>query len=80
LASSNLETSRSIHNNSAVAPDTAVAKKSLGDLSHMIYGPLDPSGSEPSAFLILGIWNNIDGLNQLFANKAVQEQAGQIFQ
>lgn len=45
----------------------------------MVYAPLDPSGSEAGAFLILDVWNSMDGLNQFFANPQVQQQAGQIF-
>ena len=79
LASPTLEASRSLHNETAGAPASVAAAKSLGDLSHMVYTPLDPSGSEAGAFLILDVWNNMDGLNQFFANPHVQEQAGQIF-
>jgi len=51
----------------------------MGDLSHMVYVPVDNAGPSAGEFLILDIWNNVDGLNQFFANKQVQEQAGQIF-
>jgi quinol monooxygenase YgiN len=79
LASPGLEDSRTLHNGTAGAPDNVAAAKSLGDLSHMVYVPLDTNGSESGAFLILDVWNSLDGLNQFFANPQVQEQAGQIF-
>jgi quinol monooxygenase YgiN len=45
----------------------------------MVYVPLDHGSTDSGEFLILDIWNNMDGLNQFFANPHVQEQAGQIF-
>jgi hypothetical protein len=45
----------------------------------MVYVPFDRSKSVSGEFLILDIWNSMDGLNQFFANPHVQEQAGQIF-
>lgn len=75
LASPIVETSRQIHNETAGSPEGVAAAKSLGDLSHMVYTPMDGS----NGFLILDAWNSVDGLNQFFANPHVQEQAGQIF-
>ena len=79
LALPTVEATRVLHNETAGAPQSVIAAKSLGDLSHMVYAPLDPSGSEPGAFLFLDVWNSMDGLNQFFANPHVQEQAGQLF-
>src|SRR6267143_2662887 len=79
LAPSTLEAARAIHNQTAGAPTSVAAARSLGDLSHMVYVPLDQPKSGSGEFLILDFWNNIDGLNQFFANPHVQEQAGQIF-
>ncbi|HVU10159.1 MAG TPA: hypothetical protein VHD90_02730 [Phototrophicaceae bacterium] len=79
LASPSLEASRALHNETAGAPASVTAAKALGDLSHMVYTPLDPNGGAADAFLILDVWNSMEGLNQFFANPHVQEQAGQIF-
>jgi len=79
LAPTTLESARTVHNQTAGAPANVAAARSLGDLSHMVYVPADPTAGSAGEFLILDIWNNIDGLNQFFANKEVQEQAGQIF-
>jgi hypothetical protein len=79
LAASTVEVARSIHNDTAGAPANVAAAQSLGDLSHMVYVPTDRPNTGPGEFLILDIWNNIEGLNQFFANKQVQEQAGRIF-
>lgn len=74
-----LEASRKIHNETAGAPQSVAAAKALGDLSHLVHVPLAQSNGKSGEFLILDIWNKIDGLNQFFANKLVQEQAGEIF-
>src|SRR5205823_11841342 len=75
LSPPTLEAARKVHNETAGAPQNVAAARSLGDLSHMVYVPL--GGGEPEAgageFLIMDIWNSMDGLNQFFANKQVQE-------
>jgi len=78
LAPKTLASARSIHNETAGAPANVAAARSLGDLSHMVFTPIEQNGSA-GEFLILDQWNNLEGLNQFFANKQVQEQAGQIF-
>jgi hypothetical protein len=80
LAPSSLEAARNIHNQTAGAPASVAAARGLGDLSHMVYIPFDQPKSASGEFLILDLWNSMDGLNRFFANPHVQEQAGQIFQ
>ena len=77
LAPTSVEAARLIHNDTAGAPASVAAARSLGDLSHMVY--VSANGGGPGDFLILDLWNNLDGLNQFFANHQVQEQAGLIF-
>lgn len=79
LALPTMEAARQLHNDTAGAPQNIEAARSLGDLSHMVYVPLGTEGDQSGEFLILDRWNNLDGLNQFFANPQVQEQAGQIF-
>jgi quinol monooxygenase YgiN len=81
LALPTLEATRTMHNETAGAPANVAAARALGDLSHMVYVPLDHGqvGGEGGAFLILDQWNNLDGLQQFFANAQVQEQAGRLF-
>ena len=79
LASPTLEAARKLHNSTAGAPANIAAAKSLGDLSHMVYVPMEAPKKGAGEFLILDIWNSMDGLNNFFANPTVQEQAGQIF-
>ncbi len=79
LAPKTLEAARAIHNETAGAPANVAAARSLGDLSHMVYVPMEHEGHSGDNFLILDQWNNLEGLNQFFANKQVQEQGGRIF-
>jgi quinol monooxygenase YgiN len=79
LANPTLEASRKVHNETAGAPDNVAVAQSLGDISHMVHVPVQPNVRADSEFLILDIWNSMDGLNKFFANPTVQEQAGQIF-
>ncbi|MEZ4668191.1 MAG: hypothetical protein R3E39_09780 [Anaerolineae bacterium] len=79
LAPAELEAARKIHNDTAGAAANVAAARSLGDLSHMVYVPIDQQGPKSGKFLIMDIWNNMDGLNPFFANKQVQEQGGLIF-
>lgn len=75
LALPTLEASRTLHNETAGAPASVAAAQALGDLSHMVYVSTHVEGG----FFIMDVWNNLDGLNQFFANAQVQEQAGRIF-
>jgi hypothetical protein len=79
LAPKTIESARVVHNRTAGAPQNVAAARSLGDLVHMVYVPGDQAGPASGAFLILDQWNNLDGINQFFANHTVQEQAGEIF-
>jgi quinol monooxygenase YgiN len=79
LAASTLEGSRRVHNQTAGAPENIAVAQSLGDISHMVYVPLEKPKKGAGEFLIMDVWNNLEGLNQFFANPTVQEQAGQIF-
>ncbi|MGZ6316204.1 MAG: hypothetical protein ACXWNQ_03005 [Anaerolineales bacterium] len=79
LASPTLEAARKLHNSTAGHPANVAAAQSLGDVSHMVYTPMENPKAGAGEFLILDIWNSVDGINQFFANPTVQEQAGQIF-
>jgi hypothetical protein len=79
LAPATLEAARALHNQTAGAPESVAAAQSLGDLSHMVYVPTGQQRGATGEFLILDLWNSIQGLNTFFANAQVQEQAGRIF-
>jgi quinol monooxygenase YgiN len=74
-----LQDARKVHNSTAGAPQNVAAAQALGDLSHLVYVPTEKPAKGAGEFLIMDIWNSMDGLNQFFANPTVQEQAGQIF-
>jgi quinol monooxygenase YgiN len=74
-----LEMARNIHNETAGAPPSVAAARSLGDLSHMVYVPTERPKSGAGELLFLDLWNSMNGLNQFFANPQVQEQGGRIF-
>ena len=79
LAPATLEAARSVHNQTAGAPANVAVTQSLGDISHMVYVPPLKAEKGAGEFLIMDIWNSMDGLNQFFANPQVQHQAGEIF-
>src|SRR6185295_16682634 len=60
-------------------PNNVAAARSLGDLSHMVYLPIEQSGDASGEVLFIDQWNCIEGLNQFFANEDVQKGADLIF-
>jgi quinol monooxygenase YgiN len=79
LAAETLDDAQTMHNETAGAEESIAAARSLGDLSHMIYLPLEPAESGAGEVLFIDQWSSAEGLNQFFANPQVQEQAGQLF-
>src|SRR6185369_10207093 len=83
LAPTTLEEARKVHNMTAGNPDGVAAAKSLGDVSHMVYVPMDHDGHEKGKgageFLILDLWTSVDGLNTFFSDQHVQEGGAMIF-
>lgn len=79
LAPATLEAARKVHNSTAGAPENIAVVRSLGDLSHMVYVPVEAPQSGAGEFLIMDVWSSADGINTFFSNPTVQEQAGQIF-
>jgi hypothetical protein len=81
LAPANLEAARKVHNQTAGDPAGVAAAKSLGDVSHMVYVPVEHDGHAKGAgeFLIMDLWTSIEGLNTFFADTHVQEGGAMIF-
>src|SRR5258708_1476742 len=83
LSPATLEAARKIHNQTAGDPAGVAAAKSLGDVSHMVYVPMehdDHSKTQGAGeFLIMDLWSSIEGLNTFFADPHVQEGGGMIF-
>ena len=74
-----LEDARNTHNMTAGNPDGVKAARALGDLSHNVFVTLGDTKGTSGELLILDLWNNLEGFNQFFANKQVQEGATMIF-
>jgi len=66
-AAKTLEGTRTAHNETASAAAQAAAR-SLGDLTHKVYVRADRDGATSDEFLILDVWNNLEGFKQFFAN------------
>jgi hypothetical protein len=79
LSPPTLEASRMMHNQTAGDPEGVAAARSLGDLSHLVQVPLERPADGAGEFLILDLWNSIDGLNQFFANPQVQHGGSLMF-
>jgi hypothetical protein len=83
LSPETLEAARKVHNQTAGDPAGVAAAKSLGDVSHMVFVPMEHDGHGKTKgageFLIMDLWASIDGLNTFFADKHVQEGGAMIF-
>lgn len=74
---STLEEARAIHNSTAGAPRSAAGARSLGDLSHNVFAPINKELD--GQLLFIDRWNSLSGLGDFFADPHVQEAAGQLF-
>ena len=83
LSPDTLEAARKIHNQTAGDPAGVAAAKSLGDVSHMVYVPMEHDGHAKTEgageFLIMDLWYSMEGLNTFFADKQVQQGGDMIF-
>lgn len=83
LAPPTLDAARKVHNQTAGDPAGVAAAKSLGDVSHMVYVPMEHDGHAKTKgageFLIMDLWYSMEGLNTFFADKNVQEGGAAIF-
>lgn len=68
-----------LHNQTAGNPDGVIAAKSLGDMSHLAFMPLDTTTSFSGDLLFLDIWNNLEGLNQFFSDDQVKAGGEMMF-
>lgn len=72
-----VDEARKIHNDTAGAPPSVAAARSLGDLSHNVFtGYGDGNRDE---LLFLDFWNSLSGLGQFFGDPQVQAAAGLLF-
>ena len=68
-----------LHNQTAGHPDGVVAAKALGDISHMVYMPIDAAKNFSGDLLFLDIWDSVEGMQQFFSDAQVQAGAGMMF-
>ena len=83
LAAATLDAARDVHNQTAGAPANIAAAQGLGDVSHMVYVPVPHDGHAvgkgAGEFLVMDLWNNLEGLNTFFADPHVQQGGEMIF-
>jgi hypothetical protein len=83
LSPDTLEAARKVHNQTAGDPAGVAAAKSLGDVSHMVFVPMQHNGHAKTEgageFLIMDLWYSVEGLNTFFADKQVQQGGAAIF-
>jgi hypothetical protein len=79
LRANTLAEARDAHNMTAGNPDGVAAARGLGDLSHNVFVTLGDTKGTAGELLIMDLWNNLEGFNQFFSRKQVQEGAGMIF-
>ena len=79
LSPKTLTEASAIHNKTAGDPNSVAAARSLGDLSHMVYLPMEKAAEGAGDVLFIDQWSSIDGLNKFFANPDVQKGAELIF-
>ncbi len=76
---SSIEAACELHNQTAGNPGGVAAAKSLGDMSHMTFMPVDAEKSFKGDLLFMDIWNSMEGLNQFFSDPQVQGGAEMMF-
>jgi hypothetical protein len=77
MTAASVEEARKIHNDTAGAPPSVAAARSLGDLSHNTFiGYGDGNRDE---LLFIDFWNSLSGLGRFFADPQVQAGAGLLF-
>lgn len=74
-----LEDARNAHNMTAGNPNGVAAARALDDLSHNVFITMRDTKGTAGELLILDLWNNLEGFNQFFADKQVQEGGAMIF-
>lgn len=73
------EAGRTAHNMAAGSDEGVAAARSLGDLSHAVFVPVDTPASGPGELLIVDYWNSLDGLMRFFADEQVQQGGAMLF-
>ena len=74
-----VDTAREMHNQTAGNPGGVAAAKSLGDMSHMAFMPLDAATNFKGDILFMDIWNDVDGLRKFFSDPQVKAGGDMMF-
>ncbi len=74
-----IEATCELHNQTAGNPEGVAAAKSLGDMSHMTFMPVNAAKSFNGDLLFMDVWNSLDGLNTFFSDPQVQGGANMMF-
>src|SRR5262249_26809550 len=70
-----LDEVRRIHNQVAGSPEAIAAARALGDVSHVVFTPVDGS----AGLLFLDQWANPQGIMTFFSNPHVQAGGAAVF-
>lgn len=78
---SDLESCRTIHNDTAGSTAGIAAARALGDLSHKVFAPVPTpkTSAKQGEVLFLDWWQDPKGLMEFFANENVQMQGTKLF-
>jgi quinol monooxygenase YgiN len=79
LAASTRVDAAAIHNETAGSEEAIASARALGDVSHMVYLPLETPTEGAGEVLFMDLWTNPEGINQFFSNPDVQASADRIF-
>jgi hypothetical protein len=77
MAAASVDEARKIHNDTAGAPPSVAAARSLGDLSHNTF--IGFGSENRDDLLFIDFWNSLSGLRQFFADPQVKVGAGLLF-
>jgi hypothetical protein len=79
LAPATLEAARVVHNQAAGDPHGKATVRSLGDLSHHVFVPMDRAANGAGELLLLDRWNSLPGLNQFLADQHRRQTGSMLF-
>ena len=75
-----VEAARKLHNRTAGSNEGVAAARSLGDLSHNVFVPLEPPASAWNReLLFIDVWKDAQGMGTFFSDKQVQAGAALLF-
>ncbi len=79
LAAPDREAGRQAHNMTAGDDRGVAAARSLGDLSHAVFVPVEAPAGGAGELLILDYWNSPEGLQRFFSDEQVLQGGAMLF-